>query len=384
MKIKRAGCRPQITEEHKKKAPAGTRALAILLCCVFLAASCLTGCGGASNESDGAKSASQQASSKPEETSAKTKTDSSAASKTEEAAEASSAASDHTAASAEQTAPTDSAAASKTAASADTSGTAASAEQTAPRLLKYIDAWDEWHTMEVDPAVRETVYDAGQFTPSEDNPQWVTYTGNEEYECLQGIDISEHQGKIDWQAVADAGYRFAFIRVGYRGYGEAGTMCEDYMAVENLQQAKAAGLYVGTYFFSQALNEKEAAEEAALAVSVIEKSGVETDLPLMYDPEIIKDDWGRANEITREQVALNTAAFRKTAENSSSCKVDIYSNLPWEHNYFDTDTMNQYDIWYADYEPLPQTPYHFTWWQYTNEGTVPGIEGLVDLDLWIR
>ena len=156
------------------------------------------------------------------------------------------------------------------------------------------------------------------------------------------------------------------------------------MAVENLQKAKSAGLQVGTYFFSQALSEEEAAEEAALAVSVIEKSGVETDLPLMYDPEIIKDDWGRANEITREQVALNTAAFRETVENSSSCKVDIYSNLPWEHNYFDTDTMNTYDIWYADYEPLPQTPYHFTWWQYTNKGSVPGIEGSVDLNLWIR
>ena len=104
----------------------------------------------------------------------------------------------------------------------------------------------------------------------------------------------------------------------------------------------------------------------------------------MYDPEIIKDDDGRANDITREQVALNTAAFRKTVETSSTCRVDIYSNLPWEHNYFDTDTMNRYEIWYADYEPLPQTPYHFTWWQYTNEGTVPGIEGVVDLDLWLR
>lgn len=284
-----------------------------------------------------------------------------------------------------------------------------------PRMLKYIDAWEEWHTMEVDPSVRETAYDAAGFVHTEDNPQQVIYTGKilsggksaekvsdqaaqdkttsaglaqketeRTYECLQGIDVSEHQGVIDWQAVADAGYQFAFIRVGYRGYGEAGRLLEDNMAVENLQQAKAAGLYVGTYFFSQALNEEEASEEASLAVSVIEKSGVETDLPLMYDPEIIKDDWGRANEITREQVALNTAAFRRTAESASSCRVDIYSNLPWEHNYFDAETMNTYNIWYADYEPLPQTPYHFTWWQYTNEGTVPGIEGMVDLNLWIR
>ena len=264
--------------------------------------------------------------------------------------------------------------------------TQASSEETAqeasPRKLKYIDAWDEWHTMDVDPAVRETAYDAKLFTYAEDNPQQITYLGD--LECLQGIDVSEHQGNIDWQAAADAGCRFAFIRVGYRGYGEAGTLVRDSMAVQNLQAAKAAGMYVGTYFFSQALNEKEAAEEAELALSVIRESGIEPDLPLMYDPETIRDEWGRANGISREQVALNTAAFCKAVQSSSLCEADIYSNLPWEHNYFDADTMNAHSIWYADYEPLPQTPYHFTWWQYTNEGTVPGIEGFVDLNLWLR
>ena len=233
--------------------------------------------------------------------------------------------------------------------------TQASSEETAqeasPRKLKYIDAWDEWHTMDVDPAVKENAYDTDLFTYSDADPQQITYGGD--LECLQGIDVSEHQGTIDWQAAADAGYRFAFIRVGYRGYGEAGTL-------------------------------HEAAEEAELALSVIRESGIETDLPLMYDPETIRDEWGRANEISREQVALNTAAFCETVESSSACKADIYSNLPWEHNFFDADTMNAHSIWYADYEPLPQTPYHFTWWQYTNEGTVPGIEGFVDLNLWLR
>ena len=275
------------------------------------------------------------------------------------------------------------AAAARTAAaeSADTSS-GEKAETPSPRRLKYIDAWDEWHTMDVDPAVRETAYDAKLFTYAEDNPQQITYLGD--LECLQGIDVSEHQGNIDWQAAADAGCRFAFIRVGYRGYGEAGTLVRDSMAVQNLQAAKAAGMYVGTYFFSQALNEKEAAEEAELALSVIRESGIEPDLPLMYDPETIRDEWGRANGISREQVALNTAAFCKAVQSSSLCEADIYSNLPWEHNYFDADTMNAHSIWYADYEPLPQTPYHFTWWQYTNEGTVPGIEGFVDLNLWLR
>lgn len=378
MKTKKTGKRLYSTGNPRKKKGIEVRVPAALICCVILTAGCLAGCGGApkTNASAASDIPAAPAESDTAEGSAVSEKPADPADSADRAESAG-------------TAPASSG--DTSAAAAGTGSTSAAAagtdsETAGGRLLKYIDAWEEWHTMTVDPDVRETAYNASQFISAEENPQWMIYTGkgSEEYECLQGIDVSEHQGTIDWQAVAEAGYQFAFIRVGFRGYGEAGTLVEDSMAVENLQQAQAAGLHVGTYFFSQALNEEEAAEEAALSVSVIEKSGVEPDLPLMYDPEIIKDDDGRANDITRDQVALNTAAFRETVETSSTCRVDIYSNLPWEHNYFDTDTMNRYEIWYADYEPLPQTPYHFTWWQYTNEGTVPGIEGVVDLDLWLR
>lgn len=267
-------------------------------------------------------------------------------------------------------------------AAAATTAAAASPDDSGPRLLKYIDAWQEWHTMEVDPSVDSCAYDPDLFIEEDGR---MTYA-DDRYEVLRGLDVSEHQGYIDWEAVAEAGYSFAFIRVGYRGYGADGILYEDRAAVDNLQRAKAAGLKVGTYVFSQALSEEEAREEARLALRVIQSSGMETDLPLMYDPELIKDDWGRANEISRDQVVLNTAAFQEeiAKEAGPDLKTDIYSNLPWEHHYFDAETMNRNEIWYADYEKKPQTPYHFTWWQYTNEGSVPGIEGRVDLNLWIR
>ena len=218
--------------------------------------------------------------------------------------------------------------------------------------------------------------------PELERNQQLVAEFEERIEAVKSVH-KQSDGYIDWEAVARAGYSFAFIRVGYRGYGEAGSLNEDAAAIDNLRCAKAAGLRVGTYIFSQALNEEEARAEADLAVGVITSSGVETDLPLMYDPELIKDDWGRANDITREQVSLNTAAFRDQVEKTSTLTVDIYSNLPWEHHYFDTDTMNQFKIWYADYEKAPQTPYHFAWWQYTNEGHVPGIDGEVDLNVWL-
>ena len=265
---------------------------------------------------------------------------------------------------------------------ADNSADSISSENSAApsRRLKYIDAWKEWHVMEVDPSVRKNDYDSGKWTGKDGRMT----LDDDRFEVWQGIDVSEHQGTVDWKAVAEAGFRFAFIRVGYRGYGEEGHLMKDAMAAENLRKASAAGLHVGTYIFSQALNEEEAREEAALAMEVIAESGVETDLPLMYDPELIRDDQGRANGITREQVVLNTAAFEDEVEKSSGLKADIYSNLPWEHHYFVAETMNRYQIWYADYEKIPQTPYHFTWWQYTNEGYAPGVEGPVDLNLWIR
>lgn len=277
-----------------------------------------------------------------------------------------------------QTAPADP----ETAAAAGTAATAAaSAAAAAPVMLDYIDAWEEWHTMEVDLSVEKNIYDPDLFVETDGI---MTYAGGDQYEVLQGVDVSEHQGWIDWEAVAESGIDFAFIRVGYRGYGETGSLNEDAAAVDNLQRAKAAELQVGTYIFSQALNEEEARAEAQLAVNVIGQAGVETDLPLIYDPEVIHDEWGRANDITRDQVALNTAAFRDEVEKMSSLEVDIYSNLPWEDMLFDSDTLNQYRIWYADYEKKPQTPYHFVWWQYTNKGIVPGIEGEVDRNLWIR
>ena len=367
--------------EHRKTSAGKTsvkRNTVIRLACVLLSLLLLTAGCSPSSDTDSSRTARSGSSAEEKDTGkALEKSDMASTIKAADASESTSAPVPGSPASAADTPAASAAAATGSASTQDTTASAAAAGDSAsseapsaqnssepaePQKLKYIDAWDEWHTMEVDPGVEAIQYDPEKFLPSGENPQWITYR----------------------QAVAAAGYRFAFIRTGFRGYGDAGTLVEDSMAVENLQKAKEAGLEVGAYFFSQALNEEEAEEEAALAVSVIERSGVELDLPLIYDPELIRDDHGRANEITREQVALNTAAFCRAVESSPACKADIYSNLPWEHHYFDTDTMNTYDIWYADYEPQPQTPYHFTWWQYTNEGKVPGIEGDVDLNLWLR
>ena len=127
-------------------------------------------------------------------------------------------------------------------------------------------------------------YDDDKFSYSEETGN-MTYS-DENYESLQGIDVSDHQGEIDWEEVAGAGYKFVFVRVGFRGYGDEGTLNEDTMAVEYMREAKKAGLQVGAYFFSQAVSEEEAAEEARFAAKIIKKAGTGLDLPLVYDPEL--------------------------------------------------------------------------------------------------
>ena len=229
----------------------------------------------------------------------------------------------------------------------------------------------------------KNTYDPARFGYVSDTSPNITYY-DDNFTVMQGIDVSEHQGEIDWETVADAGYGFVFVRVGFRGYGEEGTLNEDTMAVEYLQEAEKAGLQVGAYFFSQAINEEEAAEEAQFAADIVKKSGVTLDLPLVYDPEFAPYKGGRANYLTGKQVCKNTDAFRDAAEKAIKCKVALYTNLYWENNMYDAETLNEYEIWYADYEDVPDTPYHFTWWQYSESAAVPGIKGEMDLNLWIR
>lgn len=264
---------------------------------------------------------------------------------------------------------------------AQTSGKAG-AEDEAEQLTSDANNGQEASASERKITVKRNPYDPDKFSYI-GNSENITYE-DENYEALQGIDVSDHQGEIDWKRVADAGYDFVFVRAGFRGYGEEGTLNEDTMAIEYMQEAEEAGLEVGAYFFSQAINEEEAAEEARFAAEVIKKSGVQLDLPLVYDPELAGGSEGRANHLSREQISDNARAFKRAAEEAMQCKVAIYTNLFWQNTYFDLDVLNDFEIWYADYQDAPQTNCHFTWWQYSETGYVPGIKGDMDLNLWIR
>ena len=244
-----------------------------------------------------------------------------------------------------------------------------------PEILRFVDVKGNWHEVEILEDVKKHTYDWDYLTNDENG---LSYVGDENYTVRKGIDVSKWQDKIDWEQVKAAGYEFAFLRLGYRGYGTEGKMEIDSTFYYNIQNARKYGIDLGVYFFSQAINETEALEEADFVLSALE--GYKLQLPIVYDPELISHDDARTDNVTGEQFTKNTITFCDAIK-AAGYEPMVYSNMVWEATLFDMTKLQDYDFWYADYEAAPQTPYDFTFWQYTESGKVPGIEGNVDLNL---
>ena len=190
-----------------------------------------------------------------------------------------------------------------------------------------------------------------------------------------GIDVSKHNGNIDWNAVKNSGVSFVIIRCGYRG-SATGVLVEDPMFRSNIKGAKAAGLKVGVYFFSQAVNEVEAVEEASMAVSLV--SGYGLDMPIFLD---VESAGGRADGISRDTRTAVCKAFCQTVQNSGY-SAGIYANKTWLNEKINTSSLTSYKIWLAQYASAPTyTTTRYDMWQYSSKGRISGISGDVDLDI---
>lgn len=243
-----------------------------------------------------------------------------------------------------------------------------------PEILKFVDVFGNPYEVEINPNIAKKKYQDTNFIREGDK---LIYE-DDNYSSRLGVDVSYHQGSIDWEKVKADGYDFAMIRIGYRGYGMEGTLNLDTSFHDNIKNAQNAGLDVGVYFFAQAINEEEALEEAEFVLQYL--NGYQLQLPVVYDPESILDDEARTDNVSGEQFTKNTEVFCKRIQEAGYNPM-IYSNMLWEAYELDLEQLAAYPIWYADYEPLPQTPYDFTMWQYTNSGTVDGIEGATDLNI---
>ncbi|MCR4907652.1 MAG: glycoside hydrolase family 25 protein [Lachnospiraceae bacterium] len=188
-----------------------------------------------------------------------------------------------------------------------------------------------------------------------------------------GIDVSKYNKDIDWNTVKKAGIEFAIIRIGYRG-STSGVLVVDPYFRKNLEGAKAAGVKVGVYFFTQAVNVTEAVEEASAVTTLV--SAADLELPVFLDVEAAG---GRADGLDVKSRTENINAFCRTLQNAGY-SAGVYANKRWFESYIDRESLEGWKIWLARYRSS-SPGLECDCWQYTSRGTVDGIKGNVDLDV---
>lgn len=208
------------------------------------------------------------------------------------------------------------------------------------------------------------------------------YYIDNELRSYVGIDVSQYNVRIDWDAVKACGVDFVMIRIGGRGYGESGVMYSDDSLISNLKGAKAAGLDVGGYFFSQARTVDEAKEEARYALKLLK--GHKLDYPLAFDWEIVDSvDSTRIDSVTPEMLTDCARAFCDTVSSRGYIPA-IYAGEELVYYKYNLAELADIDLWYAKYSDTPTMYYNYMMWQYSSTGKVDGITGDVDLNICFK
>lgn len=207
---------------------------------------------------------------------------------------------------------------------------------------------------------------------------FLTYQGGTP--SYVGIDVSDYQGRIDWDRVAAAGVDFVMVRIGYRGY-TLGAIYQDTYCAYNIREALRVGLDVGIYFFSQATTVAEAEEEARQTLEWIRDYDIT--YPVVFDWERISNPYSRTNSTPGSTVTACAQRFCQLVEEAGYTAM-TYANPSMAGSDLYLEELTEYPFWLAhytnDWRPT-SFRYHYDMWQYTSSGYVDGIEGRVDLDL---
>lgn len=195
--------------------------------------------------------------------------------------------------------------------------------------------------------------------------------------CKIGVDVSAWQKEVNWPLVKAAGMEFAMLRLAMRGSTEGGLFTDDY-AQANYRGAKDAGMEVGGYFFSQALTPEEAVEEAEYVLELVKDWKL--DLPIVFDWE---QTWERTSNMDPRTLTDCAKAFCETIEDAGF-EAMVYFNMSQAYEEIYLEELTEYDFWLALYESDMVFPYKVDMWQYSCTGSVPGVEGPVDLNIWFQ
>ena len=241
----------------------------------------------------------------------------------------------------------------------------------------------------------------------------ATYYHKGDYEddqLFNGIDVSYWQADaslrkkyssrskwtktgINWSSVHDAGVDYAFVRVASRDTKD-GSIYEDNCADSHIEGALENNINVGLYFFSQALNEREAEEEAEYVLDMIEEHGWDVTMPIVMDREAGANKRLTAGKLSKAKETAVCQAFADTITEAGYRAV-VYASYAWIKNYIDTDSLEDCSLWIARYNntttnnaksgtPFADQPYDYEFWQYSSTGKVAGYSGSMDVNFWYK
>lgn len=241
-------------------------------------------------------------------------------------------------------------------------------------------------TMLVTP-ITASAFTGGSIFPEKDYV-YKTYNHQDRFANMKiqhGIDVSYHNGNLDWSVIKNAGVEFAILRAAYRGYGDEGTLLKDSKFAEYIRGAQSYGIPVGAYIYSQAITTKEAVQEANYILNIVKNYSL--DLPIVFDYEFSPSSKGRTNlawaegELNKTKMTNITLAFCNTIK-SAGYDVMVYANKTFLNKNIDHEVIENagYDVWLAHYVNQNENNYQgtnytgdFKIWQYTSTGRIPGI-----------
>jgi len=237
---------------------------------------------------------------------------------------------------------------------------------------------EQLHSIAIDDSLKKSDFDRKYIVYNENGIRRYEPQEGEDISLL-GIDVSSYQGNINWNKVKAAGVDYAIIRLGYRGYGTGAVMLDTKFHT-NMKNAASAGIPTGVYFYSQAINEEEAIEEAETVIKNLK--GYNISYPVVFDMEEVNDDPEdvRTSQLTPKQRTDITIAFCERIREAGYTPM-VYGNISWMIMNLEFERLEEYDKWFAQYFKQPFFPYEFAMWQYTPNGKIDGIEGGVDLNM---
>ena len=239
-------------------------------------------------------------------------------------------------------------------------------------LVTYQDGSTEW--VEINDKLAANSYDTAKFVYQ--NPQMKYYVNGKQASWF-GVDISSKQGIVDFEKLKKAGVDFVMIKVGGRGYS-SGNIVLDSSYKDYMNGAKNAGLGIGVYFYSQAVDKDEVCEEAETLLELIKDYPVK--YPVVFDMESVEGDMARTDALdvsTRTELAR---IFLKTIKAEGYTPM-LYGDKDWLVTKLDLEKLQDYDVWLSQEADTPDYPYEYTMWQYNKSGTVSGISGTAGLNI---